>query len=97
MSKVSVRKRGDVFQYRFEIASQEEKRKYISKSGFKTKPEISYSDYLDYWMQEYCFINLKHRTETYKYIIKSLDDVVTILHYVIKSVKSRDFRDKNGK
>lgn len=39
MSKVSVRKRGDVFQYRFEIASQEEKRKYISKSGFKTKPE----------------------------------------------------------
>ena len=26
-----------------------------------------------------------------------LDDVVTILHYVIKSVKSRDFRDENGK
>jgi len=95
VSKVSVRKRGDVFQYRFEIASQEGKRKYISKSGFKTKPEaeragvkalneyletghsfkpseISYSDYLDYWMQEYCFINLKHRTiETYKYIIKN--------------------------
>lgn len=26
-----------------------------------------------------------------------LDDVVTILHYVIKSVKSREFRDENGK
>jgi len=31
-----------------------------------------YSDYLDYWMKEYCYINLKHRTiETYKYIIKN--------------------------
>lgn len=26
-----------------------------------------------------------------------LDDVATILHYVIKSVKSRDFKDENGK
>lgn len=39
MSKVCVRKRGDVFQYCFEIASQEGKRKYVSESGFKTKPE----------------------------------------------------------
>lgn len=85
MSKVSVRKRGDVFQYRFEIASQEGKRKYISKLGFKTKPEseravvkafnkyleighsfkpseISYSDYLDYWMKEYFEINYKYST-----------------------------------
>ena len=46
MSKVSVRKRGDVFQYRFEIASQEEKRKYISTSGFKTKPEAE-REYLE--------------------------------------------------
>ena len=39
MLKVSVRKRGDVFQYCFEIASHERTRKYISKSGFKTKAE----------------------------------------------------------
>ena len=26
-----------------------------------------------------------------------MDDVVTILHYVIKSIKSRDFKDEDGK
>lgn len=95
MVKVQVKKRGSTFQYTFEIAPQDGKRKWITKSGFKTKPEaeragikalneyletghsfkpsqISYSDYLDYWMEEYCYINLKHRTiETYKYIIKN--------------------------
>lgn len=39
ISKVSVRKIEDVFQYRFEIAPQDGKRKYINKSGFKTKVE----------------------------------------------------------
>nr|MDE6141637.1 Arm DNA-binding domain-containing protein [Bacilli bacterium] len=95
MSKISVRKRGSVFQYRFEIASVEGKRKYISKSGFKTKKEafdagakayneyantgrtfksseISYSDYLDYWMKQHCEINLQYRTITaYQNIVKN--------------------------
>ncbi len=84
MVKVQVKKRGKTFQYTFEIAPQDGKRKWITKSGFKSKSEaeraglkslneyletehsfkssqISYTDYLDYWMEEYCYINLKHR------------------------------------
>lgn len=95
MSKIRVQKRGNVFQYRFEIAPQGGKRKYVNKSGFKTKKEaydagakayneylntghsfkpseISYSDYLDYWMQQHCEINLQYRTVTaYKNIVKN--------------------------
>lgn len=37
MAQVNVTKRGNVYQYRFEIASQGGSRKYINKSGFKTK------------------------------------------------------------
>ena len=33
---VNIRKRGKVYQYQFEIAKVDGKRKYISKSGFKT-------------------------------------------------------------
>ena len=36
---VSVRKRGKVYEQRFEIATVEGKRKQISKSDFKTKNE----------------------------------------------------------
>lgn len=72
---VNIRKRGRVYQYQFEIAKVDRKRKYISKSGFKTKnkalmagtkaydeyingdstkdSQMSYVDYLDYWMKEY--------------------------------------------
>lgn len=95
MTKINVRKRGSVYQYRFEIASVDGKRKYKSQSGFKTqkeafnagakayteylntgrsfKPsEISYSDYLDYWMKQHCEINLQYRTITaYQNIIKN--------------------------
>ena len=81
---VNIRKRGKVYQYQFEIAKVEGKRKYISKSGFKTKNEalmagmkayeeynnggikresqMSYADYLDYWMKEYFEINFKYST-----------------------------------
>ena len=82
MANVCIKKRGKVYQYQFEIASVKEKRKWITKSGFKTKAEaqeegnkafteylnagvpfkectISYSDYLDYWIKEYCVVNLK--------------------------------------
>jgi hypothetical protein len=37
MRKVNVVKRGKVFQYKFEIAPQGDKRKFKSKSGFKTR------------------------------------------------------------
>ena len=39
MAQVHVIKRGNTFQYRFEIAPQGGTRKYINKSGFKTKQE----------------------------------------------------------
>ncbi len=92
---VSVRKRGQVYQYQFDIAPINGKRKRVTKSGFKTKAEakkagmeayneynntghsfipsqMSYSDYLDYWMKEHCEINLKYHTiEAYKNIVKN--------------------------
>lgn len=37
MAQVNIEKRGNVYQYRFEIAPQGGKRKFINKSGFKTK------------------------------------------------------------
>ena len=92
---VNIRKRGKVYQYQFEIAKVEGKRKYISKSGFKTKNEelmarmkaydeyingsstkdsqMTYSDYLDYWMKEYFEINYKYSTaKRYKETFKVL-------------------------
>lgn len=36
---INVRKRGKGFQYQFEIARINGKRKFINKSGFKTKNE----------------------------------------------------------
>ena len=36
---VSVRKRGKVYEYRFEIATVEGTRKWITKSGYPTKAE----------------------------------------------------------
>lgn len=85
MGSVNVQKRGKVYQYQFEIAPVKGKRKFINKSGFRTKAEaieegtkayteyqnagvpfkeqkISYSDYLDYWLNNYCKTNLKYNT-----------------------------------
>ncbi len=36
MASVNVKKRGKVYQYRFEVGKVNGKRKRISKSGFKT-------------------------------------------------------------
>ena len=93
MASIRVMKRKDVYQYRFEIASENGKRKYINKSGFKTKAEaleagtiayneyinagkpfkeckMSYSDYLDYWLDNYCKNNLKYNTiQTYTTLV----------------------------
>ena len=92
---VRIRKRGKVYEYRIEIASVDGTRKWISKSGFKTKQEalhegalayndyykygkrykikdMSFSDYLDYWIANYCNFNLKYSTiVTYQNIIKT--------------------------
>ena len=96
---VNIRKRGKVYQYQFEIAKVEGKRKYISKSGFKTKNEalmagmkaydeyinggvtkdsqMSYADYLDYWMKEYFEINFKYSTaKRYKETFKVLKEEI---------------------
>lgn len=98
MSKVNVRNRNaDQFdksgsrkkanwEYRFEAAQVDGKRKQLSKAGFSTKKEalaagakalaeynnsgqffspfeISIADYLDYWMDNYCKMNLKYNTQ----------------------------------
>lgn len=94
MGNVNIKKRGKVYQYQFEIAPVNGKRKYINKSGFRTKEEaieagnlalheylnagvpfeeckISYSDYLDYWLNNYCRVNLRYNTiKAYETIIK---------------------------
>ena len=53
MAKANVKKRGKVYQYQFEIAPVDGKRKFINKSGFKTKAEaekegiIAYNEYMN--------------------------------------------------
>ena len=93
MSNVTIQKRGKYYQYKFEVAKVDGKRKFINKSGFGTKDEaikagniayteylntglvfkekeISFSDYLDYWYENYCEVNLKYNTRrTYKTIM----------------------------
>lgn len=95
MSEINVRKRGKKWQYQFEAAKIEGKRKQITKSGFNTKKEaldagikalaeynnsgqhfepsdISVSDYLDYWLENYVTLNLRANTITnYKGIIEN--------------------------
>ena len=50
---INIRKRGEVYQYKFEIASIDGKRKFKNKSGFATKSEakqagiIAYNEYLN--------------------------------------------------
>lgn len=95
MSNVTIQKRGKYYQYKFEIASVDGKRKFLNKSGFRTKSEaekegilayneylntgksfsaseMSYSDFLDYWLDNHCKINLKYHTiEAYSNIVKT--------------------------
>ena len=44
MAEIRITKRGKVYQYQFEIASVDGKRKYANKSGFKTKNEREYGN-----------------------------------------------------
>lgn len=83
------------WEYRFEAAKVDGKRKHISKAGFRTKKEaeiagtkalaeynnagltfepseVSVSDFLDYWMKNYCQMNIADSTFTgYKNIIET--------------------------
>ena len=45
---VSVRKRGKVYEYRFETASVDGTRKWITKSGFSTRQDALNQGALDY-------------------------------------------------
>jgi len=127
MAEVRVTKRGKVYQYQFEIAPVNGTRKYINKSGFRTKAEaleagniayteyqnagkpykeckISYSDYLDYWLENYCSNNLKYNTvEAYKtlinkyikpklgkYKLSSLTSVA-LNNFIVEVVNEHDF------
>ena len=93
MSKINIRKRGNYYEYRVEIAPINGKRQWLSKSGYRTKSEameagvqayneylnagipfkscdLSYSDYLDYWIDNYCKNNLRYNTiQTYTLLI----------------------------
>ena len=94
MGNLCIKKRGKYYQYQFEIAPQDGKRKWKTKSGFRTKAKaieegphalteylnagvpfeeckISYGDYLNYWINNYCKSNLKYNTiQTYKTLIR---------------------------
>ena len=94
MANVRITERGKVYQYQFEIAKVDGKRKYANKSGFKTRIEaqdagikayneyynrgkvmktrdMSYADFLDYWIDNYANLNLKYSTVvSYSNIIK---------------------------
>lgn len=97
------------WEYRFEAAKIDGKRKHISKAGFKTKKdaevagtkalaeynnaglkfeptEISVSDYLDYWLKNYCQMNIADSTMTaYKNIINN-HFKPRVGHYRLKAV-----------
>lgn len=107
---ISVRKRGKKYQYCFEAARVNGKRKQITKCGFRTKNEayqaglrayneyqnggciteafMSYGDYLDYWLKNYCEVHLKYRTiEEYSVIVnKYLKPFIG--HYRLNSITS---------
>ena len=93
MAKINVRDRNKNnpdkkpnWEYRFEAAKVDGKRKHISRAGFRTKKEaldagakalaeynnaglcfepsdLSVSDYLDYWFEQNCKMNLRYNTQ----------------------------------
>ena len=109
MSEVNVRKRENgKWQYYFEGAKINGKRKKITKSGFKTKKEaleagtkalneynnagtifvpseISYSDFLDHFLEDYVKLNGKPNTvRNYKTLFKRTKERLGI--YKLKSI-----------
>ena len=64
------------------------------QTGRSFKPEdISYSDYLDYWMKEYCEVNLKYHTiEVYKRIIR-IHIKPFIGHYLLPQITTATLQE----
>lgn len=113
MAKLIITNRGDKkkpsWQYRFETAKVDGKRRYASKAGFKTKDEaekagtlalaeyqragkhfepseMSVADYLDYWIANYCIVNLADNTVTAYSTIVNKHLKPRIGHYMLKSI-----------
>lgn len=116
MAKINVRDRNKNnpdkkpnWEYRFEAAKIDGKRKHISKAGFRTKKEaleagtkalaeynnagllfepteISLSDYLDYYFEQYVKINLKYNTQLNKISIFENHLKPNLGHYKLKSL-----------
>jgi len=126
MKNLNVTKRGNVYQYRFEIEKVNGKRKFITKSGFKTKNEayiegqktmnlylngdlltesqMTYSDYLDYWMREYFEINYKYLTakrykESFSQLKKELGNfrLSALTPYILNQALLRLYQTSNTK
>lgn len=126
MKNLNVTKRGNVYQYRFEIEKVNGKRKFITKSGFKTKNEayiegqktmnlylngdlltesqITYSDYLDYWMREYFEINYKYSTakrykESFSQLKKELGNfrLSALTPYILNQALLKLYQTSNTK
>ncbi len=116
MADIRIYKRGKVYQYQFEIAPRGGKRKYINKSGFKTRAEahkegviaynnyynvgkkvkttdMSYADFLDYWLDTYANLNCKYATiMSYNNIIKN-HIKPNLGHYRISQIDSKTIQE----
>ncbi len=107
---ISIRERGKVYEYQFEVARIDGKRKRITKLGFKIKNAaliagqkaydeyingechseifMSYGDYLDYWLKNYCEAYLKYRTiEEYSVIVNKYLKI-GLGHYKLNAITS---------
>lgn len=116
MSNVTIQKRGNFYQYKFEVAKVEGKRKFINKSGFETKDEaikagniayteylntglnfkentISFSDYLDYWYENYCEVNLKYNTRENFYISSTDENKKDVSNVYDNLINSKTIND----
>lgn len=99
------------WEYRFEAAKVDGKRRHISKAGFNTKKEaeiagtkalaeynnaglkfepteVSVSDYLDYWLNNYCKMNIADSTMTAYTNIINKHLKPRIGHYKLKAVNT---------
>ncbi len=116
MGQLRTRKRGATWQYSFEAARVDGKRKSIIKGGFRTKEEaiksgtqamseynssgqtftpseVSLSDYLDYWFDNYCKTNLKYNTQLgYIQIIEN-HLKPTFGHYRLKALTTASIQE----
>lgn len=120
MAKLNIINRGTKknpsWQYRFETATINGQRKFVSKAGFRTKEEaekagslafsnyqragkhfepseMSVADYLDYWLNNYCIINLADNTvSAYSNIVKK-HLKPRIGHFMLKSIDVMTLQD----